>query len=94
MESDVDWVVPYPGVPSAPPEPIQALRVAFRAADGTAYTAMVRRWTAASAAGCRLCGVCTARPGADGQWLCVVAVEGEAPEGLGDAGVGRPADAS
>ncbi len=63
------------------PEPIQALTASFAAADGTAYTVVIRRWAAASAARCRLCRDCTAKFGADRQAVCVVAVEGSLPAG-------------
>ncbi len=63
------------------PEPIQTLTASFAAGDGTTYTAVIRRWAAASAARCRLCRDCTAKFGADRQAVCVVAVEGDLPRG-------------
>jgi hypothetical protein len=58
------------------PEPIQTLMVSFQSADGTAYTAIIRRWTASAASRCSLCRTCTAKVGVDHQALCIVAIEG------------------
>lgn len=91
MSTEAEWAIPC-GILPLRPEPIQTLVASFEAGDGTAYTAVVRRWTAAASARCRLCRVCTARVGEDRQALCVVAVEGPvspgsaplySPDGLG-----------
>src|SRR5271168_1884594 len=58
------------------PEPIQTLTASFRSADGTTYTAIVRRWTASAASRCNLCRACTAKVGTDHQAVCIVAIEG------------------
>lgn len=63
------------------PEPIQTLVASFVAADGTDYTALIRRWTATASARCRLCRTCTAKLGIDRQAICIIAVEGVIDEG-------------
>ena len=75
MSTDAALIASHAVLPLQP-APIQALTAAFEAADGTAYTVIIRRWHAAAAARCRLCRVCTARTGPDRQAVCIVAVEG------------------
>jgi len=58
------------------PEPIQTLMISLQSADGTAYNAIVRRWTASAVSRCSLCRTCTAKVGIDHQAMCIVAIEG------------------
>jgi hypothetical protein len=80
------------GILPLQPEPIQTLVASFEDSDGTTCTAVVRRWTAAAAARCRLCRACSARVGPDSQAVCIVAIEGRisrasaalfSPDGIG-----------
>jgi hypothetical protein len=78
------------------PTAIQALTVSFEPPGGEPCTALVRRWEPGAAARCRLCLDCTAKVGPDGHAVCVVAVHGDAPEGLqallySPDGLNRPA---
>lgn len=64
------------------PTAIQALTVSFEPPGGEPCTALVRRWEPGAASRCRLCLDCTAKVGPDGHAVCVVAVHGDAPEGV------------
>ena len=80
MRADADRIPALAILPFRP-EPIQTLRASFRSAEGTHYTAIIRRWHEAAAARCRLCQVCTAKVGVDHQAVCIVATEGMPAKG-------------
>lgn len=74
------------------PRPVQTLVASLVTDDALQHTIVVRRWTTAAVERCRLCARCSAKPAADGQAVCVVAVAGPLAEG--EAPLYSPLDAA
>lgn len=64
-----------PAIPPNPFQPTPNQSVLYRIGVSTV---LVRRWESSAAMNCRLCPLCVAKHGLDGQAICVV----QAPENL------------